>query len=121
MRNSLYILPIVTLSLVNMAQAYNVGEQCDRGLIPDHNTINLSQVKDVCRNNPSNLVTSVKLQITKYLCLFYSDLECLKRVSSFEAKYSKSSTSSSYEPDFERMVGSRYVNSWLNGNPQSSF
>lgn len=102
--------------------AVGTGETCDRGVV-DQYTPKSSSHQKLCKESPRYLVAALKAQIAQYLCLYHSDLECLKRVQTFGAKYGVASTihGETYAQDFERMVGDRYINTWLHGSPTASF
>ncbi len=97
---------------------------CDRDMIRMNDRMfpRLQGVRDLCHQHPEILVASLKLNLTRYLCLYHSDLECLRKTQTFMASYNQGNRrASDYAADFERIVGSRYINTWINDDPNKTY
>ncbi len=80
----------------------------------------IQQTISLCSSRPNFVVTQLKAAITEYLCLYHLDLQCIKNIRTLGASYAVPNRQN-FEQNFERIVGSRYVNSWLHGDPSASY
>lgn len=114
----------VTLSPPPEPAPLSGASTCDRDMIRMNDRMfpRLQGVRDLCHQHPDILVASLKLNLTRYLCLYHSDLECLRKTQTFMASYNQGNRSASaYAADFERIVGSRYINTWINDDPNKTY
>lgn len=115
----IYLNAILAMPLVGAQTDF----QCDQKMVQESTVGNsrglpdFERVKDVCSQDPNRIVALLKTQIARYMCLYHSDLNCIKKIKTLSAKYDRSeiASGSSYDQDFERIVGDRYINAWIQG------